>query len=195
MKYIIQDKDYLQHHGIKGQKWGVENGPPYPLSQRDYSALEKKMNNIKSMKSASENARSNLKAVYSNSVGGAGGADKIRKALHYQFSNDEKLRSSVRDARRYVAKLKKSGAYKNAESRKALNQIKESIEQIISQVPHLPVNAYVLGANGNAFLNPFENAAANKYFNDPKFIKEFEDYLYNGNGDKRGWTTKHLKNY
>lgn len=32
MKYIIQDKDYLQHHGIKGQKWGVENGPPYPLN-------------------------------------------------------------------------------------------------------------------------------------------------------------------
>lgn len=23
--------DTLQHHGIKGQKWGVRNGPPYPL--------------------------------------------------------------------------------------------------------------------------------------------------------------------
>lgn len=23
---------YLSHHGIKGQKWGVENGPPYPLN-------------------------------------------------------------------------------------------------------------------------------------------------------------------
>lgn len=22
---------YLMHHGIKGQKWGVKNGPPYPL--------------------------------------------------------------------------------------------------------------------------------------------------------------------
>lgn len=22
---------YLEHHGIKGQRWGVENGPPYPL--------------------------------------------------------------------------------------------------------------------------------------------------------------------
>jgi len=29
------------HHGIKGQKWGVENGPPYPLTLKDYSALEK----------------------------------------------------------------------------------------------------------------------------------------------------------
>ena len=22
---------YLAHHGIKGQKWGVKNGPPYPI--------------------------------------------------------------------------------------------------------------------------------------------------------------------
>lgn len=24
---------YLMHHGIKGQKWGVKHGPPYPLEQ------------------------------------------------------------------------------------------------------------------------------------------------------------------
>ena len=26
-------KDYLMHHGIKGQKHGVRNGPPYPLNR------------------------------------------------------------------------------------------------------------------------------------------------------------------
>lgn len=25
--------NYLVHHGIDGQKWGVRNGPPYPLSK------------------------------------------------------------------------------------------------------------------------------------------------------------------
>lgn len=25
--------DYICHHGIKGQKWGVKNGPPYPLGK------------------------------------------------------------------------------------------------------------------------------------------------------------------
>lgn len=28
----MSNKTYLMHHGIKGQKWGVENGPPYPLN-------------------------------------------------------------------------------------------------------------------------------------------------------------------
>lgn len=32
----------LRHHGILGQKWGVKNGPPYPLGGGDYSEAEKK---------------------------------------------------------------------------------------------------------------------------------------------------------
>lgn len=27
-------EQYLQHHGVKGQKWGVQNGPPYPLDRK-----------------------------------------------------------------------------------------------------------------------------------------------------------------
>lgn len=26
------EQDYLMHHGIRGQKWGIMNGPPYPLN-------------------------------------------------------------------------------------------------------------------------------------------------------------------
>ena len=33
---------YLIHHGIDGQKWGVRNGPPYPLDANDLSAAERK---------------------------------------------------------------------------------------------------------------------------------------------------------
>lgn len=32
----------LQHHGILGQKWGKQNGPPYPLGGGDYTQAEKK---------------------------------------------------------------------------------------------------------------------------------------------------------
>lgn len=30
----------LAHHGIKGQKWGVRNGPPYPLNKSKYTELQ-----------------------------------------------------------------------------------------------------------------------------------------------------------
>ena len=36
--------DYLAHHGIKGQKWGKMNGPPYPLGYESHSRKEKKEN-------------------------------------------------------------------------------------------------------------------------------------------------------
>lgn len=32
----------LYHHGILGQRWGRQNGPPYPLGEGDHSSAEKK---------------------------------------------------------------------------------------------------------------------------------------------------------
>lgn len=32
--------DYLAHHGIRGQRWGIRNGPPYPLKGGSYTKTE-----------------------------------------------------------------------------------------------------------------------------------------------------------
>lgn len=32
--------NYLMHHGREGQKWGVRNGPPYPLSQKFANSIK-----------------------------------------------------------------------------------------------------------------------------------------------------------
>ena len=37
----LAPEDELFHHGIKGQKWGVRNGPPYPLDPSDRAPAEK----------------------------------------------------------------------------------------------------------------------------------------------------------
>lgn len=42
LMYKIVLNDELYHHGIKGQKWGVQNGPPYPLKAGDHSSKEQK---------------------------------------------------------------------------------------------------------------------------------------------------------
>lgn len=41
--WYVRKIDYdseLYHHGIKGQKWGDKNGPPYPLGASDHSSSE-----------------------------------------------------------------------------------------------------------------------------------------------------------
>ena len=44
-KQIYAYGSSLCHHGIKGQEWGVQNGPPYPLNPaKDYSKAEQKAN-------------------------------------------------------------------------------------------------------------------------------------------------------
>lgn len=40
--FIRRNNDYLEHHGIKGQKRGIRRGPPYPLSdgQKSFDSKE-----------------------------------------------------------------------------------------------------------------------------------------------------------
>lgn len=42
MKRCNYIRHELYHHGILGQKWGVQNGPPYPLKGEQYSHEEKR---------------------------------------------------------------------------------------------------------------------------------------------------------
>lgn len=53
--------EYLAHHGILGQKWGKKNGPPYPLSDDDRSAKEKRLNPSSKSRGEIEEARSKYK--------------------------------------------------------------------------------------------------------------------------------------
>lgn len=46
--------DELFHHGIKDQKWGHMNGPPYPLGASDHSVSEKKAGWRSSLKKSSQ---------------------------------------------------------------------------------------------------------------------------------------------
>ena len=46
---VTRSEDYLEHHGIKGQKWGVKNGPPYPLDEKEMSS-EERYKNVRNIK-------------------------------------------------------------------------------------------------------------------------------------------------
>lgn len=42
MEKVFMRSDYLLHFGVKGQKWGVRNGPPYPLERKKNERSEAK---------------------------------------------------------------------------------------------------------------------------------------------------------
>lgn len=56
-------KDYLVHHGVKGQQWGVRNGPPYPIEDK---VLKKgtKINSISGKYISSKDYQNNGKWMY-----------------------------------------------------------------------------------------------------------------------------------
>ena len=48
----MEDHNYLAHHGIPGQSWGVRNGPPYPLTAQKVAKVKKALAKRKKEKAA-----------------------------------------------------------------------------------------------------------------------------------------------
>ena len=58
--------DDIWHHGIKGQSWGVRNGPPYPLGSGDHSAAERKAGWRSSLNSSRKQENSSKQSTNTN---------------------------------------------------------------------------------------------------------------------------------
>lgn len=98
-----EDGSEIQHHGIKGQKWGVKNGPPYPI---DGNGVEKSSGSGK----LKTNQKTNTKISERKFVDYALDSDKcpnkataFKKALGYTKENYKEL---VDDIERHVDKKK-----------------------------------------------------------------------------------------
>lgn len=123
--------DYISHHGISGQKWGVQNGPPYPLSPEDYSKAEKKANQItkKLDKTSSKSEKRKIKA------------EKIKmKAERYKVKRDNNIYGvfgSQKKAQKFDYKYKKSMAKANKlgyqdtrDMQKAVDYVNKLVKQL-----------------------------------------------------------------
>lgn len=54
---VSLDPSYLEHHGIKGQKWGVEHGPPYPLKTGVSARIKRAAKSVKNRVEANRKER------------------------------------------------------------------------------------------------------------------------------------------
>lgn len=104
---VIIYGDELYHHGIKGQKWGERNGPPYPLDVNDHSALEKKKGWRTSLsKSSSEYKKGLTRATL---LGGLAG----RAIYKHKNADASKKYEKERNEIKTTKKMMKVDSYRN----------------------------------------------------------------------------------
>ena len=83
--------NYLMHHGVDGQKWGVKHGPPYPLD--DSTSTGKKLVKRESKRVAQGEAyKEKRKAKYQKQI------NKLEKKIN---KNPEKENSKKNIKRKY----------------------------------------------------------------------------------------------
>lgn len=134
---VYESIDYsyhLAHHGILGQKWGKQNGPPYPLGASDHSAAEKKagwkqsldggqMSKRKLTKSLNKADKKRAEAV-AYAQGPQRKADKLRRKLNKADSDSK--RAKIQN------KLNKVEGELNVRNEK-VKQAEARIQNLISQ--------------------------------------------------------------
>ena len=85
MQYVIAPSNSdIKHHGILGQKWGKQNGPPYPLGSGDHSATEKKAGWRQSLKAKHARNKAMKSYDYRQSDTYKNGSQQKRNSLDRQ---------------------------------------------------------------------------------------------------------------
>lgn len=107
----VEDSNELYHHGVLGQKKGVRNGPPYPLSAKAHSASEKKAGWRQSLNNASEAIKRHREKRAEAKV-----ARAERRRAKVEEKNVRKLDRAEEEYLNEKSKRKKKRALKKVES-------------------------------------------------------------------------------
>lgn len=150
-------EEFLEHHGIKGQKWGVENGPPYPLNKAGKAKFKERNLGQKPTGKAQDKPKSKHEQRVE--------ARKKKKLYKQRVESVNKARAA-KDAKRAEATAKKEAeekAVRDEENRKAAEELnKKQLEAYKEQVK---ANADIRSAyqNSNLFTTEEINQILNKY--------------------------------
>ena len=131
------ESNYLAHHGILGMKWGVKNGPPYPLTGNMHSPSEVQAGYKRSIKGGSnaalyERHRSKYQARMKAKT-----VDRPKKAEKTSEESKEKKKFHLTDKQKKYIKIGAAvaatalvayGGYKIAKASKDINMGKKILQ-------------------------------------------------------------------
>lgn len=137
---VTRSEDYLEHHGIKGQKWGVKNGPPYPLEGKQFSPEERERF-LKRAKKADLLAKINLNAG-SDFMNVVSQTEEFNKALNIL----EKRKNNLKNA----AEAYSSGKISEKEYLKSVYDYYASLDNVSKDLvgPYRDTKINSLGKSG-----------------------------------------------
>lgn len=117
--------DELYHHGVKGQEWGVKNGPPYPLDAKGRSLkkqqklMKKQQKDSEKLEKAAQKAKTNFKGLHYKDVqdNHIDAVKKRRSQIENQYY-DYKMQiaggnKEIKNSKEYKAVKKEFRAYRN----------------------------------------------------------------------------------
>lgn len=154
---LISYSDELYHHGIKGQKWGVKNGPPYPLDDSDHSASEKKAGWRKSLdKSESDKQNKDEKRGLTDKqkkaikIGAAVAATALVAISTYKLADSGELHRLIEKGKAALGKTDGIGFKRNPDLAKPMSA-DEILTNVVSRInmDHNIVGAASIGTNNN----------------------------------------------
>lgn len=103
LKKSIEHSDmhgsYLAHYGIKGQSWGVRNGPPYPLNQKTHDRVLRKHALQQKSKDTTVKGMHIFKNAYNamEAASPLGAEEKAAKIKRVNQANEELSRKNISD--------------------------------------------------------------------------------------------------
>ena len=171
-------RGYLSHHGIKGQKWGEQNGPPYPLSARLHNMVtkgkavraekrrEKILHDPKKLKKHSkeftkeeiDNAAAKIKSIQElDKLIPQKKKDRPKKKTINEKIADNKLRRKIDKYGSTAYDLdKNSGKFTTEELKQALERISKKNEIFEKKMDAISKPSKVLDV-GNGYFNIINN--------------------------------------
>lgn len=119
--------EYLEHHQILGAKWGVMNGPPYPLGSGNHSSSEKKAAEAAGIKVGSDSGKGSIDNVKKKKSDAQNKVKKAKKELTPEERREKALEAARSGDKKKIAKYINELSTDELRDAQARSQMKDSL--------------------------------------------------------------------